>query len=379
MTDITQVITALPAAPNPATQTPSEFSTTAAASVLAQRGLPTEINAWSTQANVLAGEVNVNATTAATKASEASASADASASSAVVAAGAANYVGAWSSLAGAQSAGISATHLGAFWVLLSNVADVTLEEPGTSAEWARAYGAGQIDERTSNTELSAEDNGKIINVTSGTFSQTLDAAATLGENWSITYYNSGTGVITLDPDGSELIDGASTKTVPQGHIVFISCTGTAFKTIVQAAPAGDHSVVVTTGNGHGSTNTKVRRFTTTLSSTGTSITYADSGTLGATFTINSAGLYEIHTSDLISGSNTLFGASVNSSELTTAIQAITAANRLAVSQTPGSSLMSAVTVTARLSAGDVVRPHTDGTPNSTDAYSCVFSIRKVGV
>ncbi|MCY0910830.1 hypothetical protein [Massilia antarctica] len=56
---ITQVITALPAAPNPATDTPTTFSEKAAASVLAQMALPTEINAWRVQANAL--ESNVNA------------------------------------------------------------------------------------------------------------------------------------------------------------------------------------------------------------------------------------------------------------------------------------------------------------------------------
>ncbi|ATQ75094.1 hypothetical protein CR152_31935 [Massilia violaceinigra] len=56
---ITQVITALPPAPNPLTDTPAVFSEKAAASVAAQQGLPPEINAWRVQANAL--EANVNA------------------------------------------------------------------------------------------------------------------------------------------------------------------------------------------------------------------------------------------------------------------------------------------------------------------------------
>lgn len=56
---ITQVITPLPAAPNPLTDTPAVFSEKAAASVAAQQGLPPEINAWRIQANAL--EANVNA------------------------------------------------------------------------------------------------------------------------------------------------------------------------------------------------------------------------------------------------------------------------------------------------------------------------------
>ncbi|MES2787666.1 MAG: hypothetical protein V4684_19525 [Pseudomonadota bacterium] len=62
---ISQVITALPVAPDPATMTATEFSNAAAASVLAQRSLPTEINAFGTQANALAVTVSADAVSAA--------------------------------------------------------------------------------------------------------------------------------------------------------------------------------------------------------------------------------------------------------------------------------------------------------------------------
>lgn len=69
MTTITQVITALPTAPDPATMTRDEFSTAAAAFVLAQKdALRPEINTWAGQANTVAGEVNTNAATATTQA-----------------------------------------------------------------------------------------------------------------------------------------------------------------------------------------------------------------------------------------------------------------------------------------------------------------------
>lgn len=56
---ITQVITPLPAAPNPLTDTPAVFSEKAAAFVAAQQVMVPEINAWRVQANAL--ETNVNA------------------------------------------------------------------------------------------------------------------------------------------------------------------------------------------------------------------------------------------------------------------------------------------------------------------------------
>lgn len=60
-TTITQAITALPAAPDPATDTPAAFSVKAAAYVLAQKELPTELNDFAGQANAVAVEINATA------------------------------------------------------------------------------------------------------------------------------------------------------------------------------------------------------------------------------------------------------------------------------------------------------------------------------
>lgn len=63
---ITQVITALPSAPNPATDTPTAFSEKAAAFVAAQQAMVPELNTWRVQANAL--EANVNSKEEATDA-----------------------------------------------------------------------------------------------------------------------------------------------------------------------------------------------------------------------------------------------------------------------------------------------------------------------
>lgn len=69
---ITQVITTLPTAPDPATMTPDEFSAAAAASVLAQKAMIPEINTWTTQVNSIvsgtAGDIasGINGATAKT-------------------------------------------------------------------------------------------------------------------------------------------------------------------------------------------------------------------------------------------------------------------------------------------------------------------------
>lgn len=93
---------------------------------------------------------------------------------------------------------------------------------------------GSLDEtfmvaRSSNTILGASDYGKTINATS-TFTQTLDAAATLGDGWHIYYRNNGTGVITLDPNAAETINGSATIDLYPGEGCRISCNGTLFTT-----------------------------------------------------------------------------------------------------------------------------------------------------
>lgn len=131
-----------------------------------------------------------------------------------------------------------------------------------------------------------------------------------------------------------------------------------------------------TGNGHGSTNTKIRRFTN-ATTTGTGITYADSAGNGGSFTINEAGVYSISYSDRITTAATScqIGISLNSGSLTTNVLVLSASERLAAAETVPASY-SNVSVTVRLAAGDVIRAHTDGTPNVT-ASGTQFTITQV--
>lgn len=86
--------------------------------------------------------------------------------------------------------------------------------------------------RTSNTILAGADLGKLIDITSGTFTQTFTAAATLGGNWFCHIRNSGTGDITLDPNGSELIDGLTSYVMYPGETRLVMCDGSGFYTMV---------------------------------------------------------------------------------------------------------------------------------------------------
>jgi hypothetical protein len=88
--------------------------------------------------------------------------------------------------------------------------------------------------RSSNTILDISDIGKTI-VATASFTQTLDAAATLGDGWWIGYRIESAVVTTFDPNASETIDGSTTKafTGPDGG--FIVCNGSAFFTLSFAA------------------------------------------------------------------------------------------------------------------------------------------------
>lgn len=116
---------------------------------------------------------------------------------------------------------------------------------------------------------------------------------------------------------------------------------------------------LSTPSNFGSTNTKIIRWTVVLDNVGTAFSYSDSSTLGTSITILEDGIYSIHFS-LPYSSTGRIGISRNSTQLTTDIQSITAANALI--QTDAGSAGESITTswTGPLSAGDVIRNHAQG-------------------
>lgn len=142
---------------------------------------------------------------------------------------------------------------------------------------------------------------------------------------------------------------------------------------------GDHEVRVNTGNGYGSTNTMIRRFTTILRNVGTDITYADSATLGNSFTINETAFYEMYSLDAALASGAFHGISLNSTQLTTTVHNINTTDRLGTAQGQIANGVTPLSIVRLLTAGDVIRAHTDGVSVTASSQINVFSIRKVGV
>lgn len=116
-------ITALPTPPT--RDDPTNFAARGDAFLAA---LPT----FGTEANAQADTVNIQTALA-------TASASVSGAASVTALGAANYKGLWSSLTGALSAPASVTHNNIAWLLLNNLANVTLSEPSVTADWTPLY------------------------------------------------------------------------------------------------------------------------------------------------------------------------------------------------------------------------------------------------
>jgi len=213
-------------------------------------------------------------------------------------------------------------------------------------------------------------------------------------------------VYVYDVTNATLITPASTTVAPgvsKGSTFFVATTSTSYRLIFHTAgtgtsawtytidtvSVGPQSIAIGTAPptsevrvagagagaaGHGSTNTKIRRFTTSVSSVGNGITWTDSATLGSYFTINEAGVYAISYVDGRDTGTGYFGISLNSTQLTTSIDAITEADRL-VSGYVASGIGGDFSVTKRLAVGDVIRAHTNGNndPTSTDQVQFIIT------
>jgi hypothetical protein len=115
---------------------------------------------------------------------------------------------------------------------------VTLKSDGTSLLLnGTAVGGSSatkvISNKTGAYTVVSGDLGKIINCTSGTFTVSLTAAATLGSGFTCTIWNtSGTGAdtITIDPATTETIDGKPTLILKPGEGLAIVCDGTNWQT-----------------------------------------------------------------------------------------------------------------------------------------------------
>ena len=132
---------------------------------------------------------------------------------------------------------------------------------------------------TGTDTLLPSDRGKAVEATSGTFTWSVTAAATLGAGWWCYVKNSGTGVPTLDPNSSETIDGLTTLPIATTEGFILYCDGSNFKTIGRGRN-GLRTVSGTTDTITPADNGRIISYTNTG---GCTITVSALATLGAGF------------------------------------------------------------------------------------------------
>lgn len=84
----------------------------------------------------------------------------------------------------------------------------------------------------------------------------LTAAATLGNGFTFAVWNSGTGIVIIDPAGSETINGGATLSLPAGQWALVTCNGTTWKAPTQPgqsssawSPTDKEAALVVSANG----------------------------------------------------------------------------------------------------------------------------------
>ena len=168
----------------------------------------------------------------------------------------------------------------------------------------------------------------------------------------ITGGNDGTLLIQTGPNGGKL------------NAINIDATGQSVLLKLPTVTTAQSMVRLNTANGYGTTNTMIRRFTNIVTNQGTDITYADSATLGGSFTINTSGVYAINYISCTTTASDI-GVSLNSSQLTTSIISITASAILTQATVSVANFSTCVATTVYLPASSIIRAHTDGGATGT--------------
>jgi len=224
----------------------------------------------------------------------------------------------------------------------------------------------------------------------------IDGAVTgpaSGTNGALVRQSGTTGKVLVDANGSPvslttevtgtlpIANGGTGETSAAAAILALlpSQSGNSGKALVSNGTAAawglpSHplsEVWVTTPNGFGSTNTRIRIYTVVQSNVGTAITYATSAANGASFTINETGYYTITRADSRSGGTTNFTVTKNAASLTTSPIASEVLPMYSNATTTGTL---GISCCVYLTAGDVLRPHDGATLSDGTIFINSFHI-----
>lgn len=104
---------------------------------------------------------------------------------------------------------------------------------------------GRVQAKAAAYNLAATDNQTTLNCTAGLTISGL-AVATAGNGFAFWIYANG-GAVVFDPSGAELVNGAASVTVADGHLAYVVCTGTAWFLVSFANTGGNAANVFAVG------------------------------------------------------------------------------------------------------------------------------------
>jgi hypothetical protein len=119
----------------------------------------------------------------------------------------------------------------AFGVGASAADAATLAGMGLTAISSTLNQSHPVTSLTSGYTFLAGDRAEAAVWTGGATNVYLPQASTLGDNWFTLIKNNGSGTMTVNTTGGELLDGATTKPFSPGESAFIVCSGVSFVTI----------------------------------------------------------------------------------------------------------------------------------------------------
>lgn len=224
-----------------------------------------------------------------------------------------------------------------------------------SQEVAAAFGGYGLLSGRSDTSLTVATGTKIwVLKEDSAFAKGMYVKATNARDSSVTM----SGVVT------DYVSGTKTLTVSVQQATSIGDTvalwilqATARPSIGQFTQA---EITLEGGNGSGSTNNKIRRFTTAVVNTGAAMTYADSATDGGSITINETGWYVFGASDGHASGNYEYGITKNTVEPTVAFGSLADKSEILCIGNIVGGAQYPTTGMALLTVGDILRHHGNG-------------------
>lgn len=270
------------------------------------------------------------------------------------------------------------------WTTVATASNATGSTPGLTTSYDALVADNVHAVSSADYTVLDNDGYRLINVTTGASDRTITlptAAANEGRQIVVKKVDNGAGRVLVDGEGSETIDGSAStvEIIIEEDAATFHCDGTGWHTYGRSTPvyANMSQLRLRGVNGYGSTNNKIRRFNNNDLDIGVGAVGADNGVTGFALTIVKNGIYAITYFDNFTV-GAIMGLSLNSTELTTSIVGLSNPQHVLTMNTSnaGGEPVS-VSWIGILSAGDVVRAHTDGTATGT-AGRAAFAAYRIG-